>query len=207
MCKNKNMLGRIYTNIKTFKPLQFIELHNIDEYVKDNNIPTLLIGKKELIAMGYELSVLNRQIDNNLYWTYTKMEKRNIHETDINLFYEIVFKKLYRDIKHTNISIYTMKYSILKNIINILSAENLYKFIYIKKNHIYIYYDNNIVSFSLDEIKYIGIDITKVMLLLTKSKNSEIITDDNFIKNEVKPYLKNKEYLTPYLYFILYDPG
>lgn len=196
------MLGRIYTNIKTFKPLQFIELHNINEYVKDNNIPTLLIGKKELIAMGYELSVLNRQIDNNLYWTYTKMEKRNIHETDINLFYEIVFKKLYRDIKHTNISIYTMKYSILKNIINILSAENLYKFIYIKKNHIYIYYDNNIVSFSLDEIKYIGIDITKVMLLLTKSKNSEIITDDNFIKNEVKPYLKNKEYLTPYLYFI-----
>ena len=202
MCKNKNMLGRIYTNIKTFKSLQFIELHNIDEYVKDNNIPTLLIGKKELIAMGYELSVLNRQIDNNLYWTYTKMEKRNIHETDINLFYEIVFKKLYRDIKHTNISIYTMKYSILKNIINILNAENLYKCIYIKKNHIYIYYNNNIVSFSLDEIKYIGIDITKVMLLLTKSKNSEIITDDNFIKNEVKPYLKNKEYLTPYLYFI-----
>lgn len=196
------MLGRIYTNIKTFKPLQFIELHNIDEYVKDNNIPTLLIGKKELIAMGYELSVLNRQIDNNLYWTYTKMEKRNIHETDINSFYEIVFKKLYRDIKHTNISIYTMKYSILKNIINILNDENVYKCIYIKKNHIYIYYNSNIVGFSIDEIKYIGIDITKVMLLLTKSKNSEIITDDNFIKNEVKPYLKNKEYLTPYLYFI-----
>lgn len=196
------MLGRIYTNIKTFKSLQFIELHNIDEYVKDNNIPTLLIGKKELIAMGYELSVLNRQIDNNLYWTYTKMEKRNIHETDINSFYEIVFKKIYRDIKHTNISIYTMKYSMLRNIINILNAENLYKCIYIKKNHIYIYYNSNIVSFSLDEIKYIGVDITKVMLLLTKSKNSEIITDDNFIKNEVKPYLKNKEYLTPYLYFI-----
>lgn len=196
------MLGRIYTNIKTFKPLQFIELHNINEFVKDNNIPTLLIGKKELIAMGYELSVLNRQIDNNLYWTYTKMEKRNIHETDINSFYEIVFKKIYRDIKHTNISIYTMKYSMLRNIINILNAENLYKCIYIKKSHIYIYYDNNIVSFSLDEIKYIGIDITKVMLLLTKSKNSDIITDDSFIKNEVKPYLKNKEYLTPYLYFI-----
>lgn len=196
------MLGRIYTNIKTFKSLQFIELHNIDEYVKDINIPTLLIGKKELIAMGYELSVLNRQIDNNLYWTYTKMEKRNIHETDINSFYEIVFKKIYRDIKHTNISIYTMKYSMLRNIINILNAENLYKCIYIKKNHIYIYYNSNIVSFSLDEIKYIGVDITKVMLLLTKSKNNEIITDDNFIKNEVKPYLKNKEYLTPYLYFI-----
>lgn len=196
------MLGRIYTNIKTFKSLQFIELHNIDEYVKDNNIPTLLIGKKELIAMGYELSVLNRQIDNNLYWTYTKMEKRNIHETDINSFYEIVFKKIYRDIKHTNISIYTMKYSILKNIIYILNDENVYKCIYIKKNHIYIYYNSNIVGFSLDEIKYIGIDITKAMLLLTKSKNSEIITDDNFIKNEVKPYLKNKEYLTPYLYFI-----
>lgn len=196
------MLGRIYTNIKSFKAFQFINLYKIDEYIKNNDIPTLLIGKKELVEKGFTLSVLNRQIDNNLYWTYTKMEKRNIHETDINLFYEIVFKKLYRDIKHTNISIYTLKYSILKNIINILNDEHLYKCIYIKKNHIYIYYDNNIVGFSLDEIKYIGIDITKVILLLTKSKNSEIITDDNFIKNEVKPYLKNKEYLTPYLYFV-----
>lgn len=196
------MLGRIYTNIKTFKPLQFITLNSIDNFINDENIPTLLVGKKELLDRGYKLSVLNRQIASNIYWTYTKMEKRNIHETDVNSFYEIVFKKLYRDIKHTNISIYTMKYSILKNIVNILNDENLYKCIYIKKNHIYIYYNNNIVGFSLDEIKYIGIDITKVILLLTNSKNSEIITDDNFIKNEVKPYLKNKEYLTPYLYFI-----
>lgn len=196
------MLGRIYTNIKTFKPLQFISLNSIDNFINDENIPTLLVGKKELLDRGYELSVLNRQIASNIYWTYTKMEKRNIHETDVSSFYEIVFKKLYRDIKHTNISIYTMKYSILKNIVNILNDENLYKCIYIKKNHIYIYYNNNIVGFSLDEIKYIGVDITKVILLLTNSKNSEIITDDNFIKNEVKPYLKNKEYLTPYLYFI-----
>ena len=130
------MLGKIYTNIKSFKALQFINLYKIDEYIKNNDIPTLLIGKKELVEKGFTLSVLNRQIDNNLYWTYTKMEKRNIHETDVNSFYEIVFKKLYRDIKHTNISIYTMKYSILKNIINILNDENLYKCIYIKKNHI-----------------------------------------------------------------------
>ena len=51
------MLGRIYTNIKSFKTLQFIELYRIDEYVKDNNIPTLLISKKELLDRGYELSV------------------------------------------------------------------------------------------------------------------------------------------------------
>ena len=138
------MLGRIYTNIKTFKPLQFIELHNINEYVKDNNIPTLLIGKKELIAIGYELSVLNRQIDNNLYWTYTKMEKRNIHETDITAFYEIVFKKLYRDIKYFNKSIYTINYSVVKDIFSLLNDECIYKCIYICKNHVYIYYNNNV---------------------------------------------------------------
>ena len=104
------MLGRIYTNIKSFKALQFINLYKIDEYIKNNDIPTLLIGKKELIEKGFTLSVLNRQIDNNLYWTYTKMEKRNIHETDVNSFYEIVFKKLYRDIKHINISIYIIEH-------------------------------------------------------------------------------------------------
>jgi hypothetical protein len=67
---------------------------------------------------------------------------------------------------------------------------------------VYIYYNNNVIGFSLEEIKYVGISVTKVMSLLTKAKNSDLITDDNFIKNEVKNYLKNREYLTPYLYFL-----
>ena len=196
------MIGRIYTNIKSFKTLQFINLYGIDEYIKDNNIPTLLIGKKELTDRGYELSVLNRQIDNNLFWTYTKMEKRNIHEQDIAEFYKLVFKKLYRDIRYTNMSIYTMKYSIFKGMVNILLDNNIYKCIYIRNNHVYVYYNNKVTGFSLDEIKYVGIDITKVMNILTNSKNSDIITTNNFIKNEVKEYLNNRDYLTPYMYFI-----
>lgn len=195
-------LGRIYTNIKTFKSIQFIELYRLDDYIKDDNIPTLLIGKKDLMETGYTLSVLNRQMGNNLYWTYTKMEKRNIHETDITAFYEIVFKKLYRDVKYFNKSIYTINYSVVKDIFNLLNNECIYKCIYICKNHVYIYYNNNVTGFSLEEIKYVGISVTKVMSLLTKAKNSDLITDDNFIKNEVKNYLKNREYLTPYLYFL-----
>ena len=196
------MLGRIYTNIKSFKTLQFINLYKIDEYIKNNDIPTLLIGKKELVEEGFTLSVLNRQIDNNLYWTYTKMEKRNIHEQDITEFYNLVFKKLYRDIRYTNMSIYTMKYSIFKGMVNILLDNNIYKCIYIRNNHVYIYYDNKVIGFSLDEVKYVAIDIAKVMNILTNSKNSDIITSNTFIKNEVREYLNNKEYLTPYLYFI-----
>lgn len=203
MNTQKNMpLGRIYTNIKTFKTIQFIELYRLDDYVKDDNIPTLLIGKKDLMEVGYALSVLNRQMGGNLYWTYTKMEKRNIHETDITAFYEIIFKKLYRDIKYFNKSIYTINYSVVKDIFSFLNNESVYKCIYICKNHVYIYYNNNVTGFSLEEIKYVGISVTKVMSLLTKAKNSDLITDDNFIKNEVKNYLKNKEYLTPYLYFL-----
>ena len=195
-------LGKIYTNIKTFKTIQFIELYRLDDYVKNDNIPTLLIGKKDLMEAGYTLSVLNRQMGDNLYWTYTKMEKRNIHETDITAFYEIVFKKLYRDTKYFNKSIYTINYSAVKDIFNLLNNESVYKCIYICKNHVYIYYNNNVIGFSLEEIKYVGISVTKVMSLLTKAKNSDLITDDNFIKNEVKNYLKNREYLTPYLYFL-----
>ena len=195
-------LGKIYTNIKTFKTIQFIELYRLDDYVKNDNIPTLLIGKKDLMEAGYTLSVLNRQMGDNLYWTYTKMEKRNIHETDITAFYEIVFKKLYRDIKYFNKSIYTINYSVVKDIFSLLNDECIYKCIYICKNHVYIYYNNNVIGFSLEEIKYVGISVTKVMSLLTKAKNSDLITDDNFIKNEVKNYLKNREYLTPYLYFL-----
>ena len=125
------MLGRIYTNIKTFKSLQFINLYQLDEYEVNDKIPTLLIGKKELMDRGFNLSVLNRQINENLYWTYTKMEKRNIHETDIIAFYDLVFKKISKNIKYNNISIYTLKYGTLKNIIDMLYNNNICKCIYV----------------------------------------------------------------------------
>lgn len=194
------MLGKIYTNKKIFKSIQFIEVKPLDEYFRDNDTPTLLMGKKDILDFGFKISLLNREIDKNLYWTYSKIEKRNEHENDLNVFYKNIFSNLFKKIKYKSVCLYKLTFNECKTLLNIINDENVNKCVYIKNNHIYIYYDNKIIGISIDEINYAGVNLSKVINKITSAKNCEIITSDNFIKNEIKPFIANKNFIIPYLY-------
>ena len=199
------MLGRIYTNKKTFKSIQFIDVNPIGHYFEDENIPTLLIGKKDIDGLGYKLSFLNKEIKKNLFWTYSKTERRNEYEIDVLNFYKFIFSTVYKNIKYANICIYTMGFSKFKKLLNLINDNSIKKVIYIKHNHIYIYFDNVVYGISLSEIKYCGINENKVIDLLISGKNCNIITNDNFIKNDIKVFLSNRDYLIPYFHSILVE--
>lgn len=194
------MLGIIYTNKKTFKSIQFVEVKPLVDYFRDDNIPTLLIGKKDIVDYGFNISQLNREIDKNLYWTYSKVEKRNEYENDLNIFYKNIFSNLFKRVKYRGICLYKLTYNECKNLLNIIRDEKINKCIYIKNNHIYLYYNNNVLGISIDEINYMGFNLSKVIDKLVSAKKCEIITSNSFIKNEIKPFIVNKNFIIPYLY-------
>ena len=105
------MIGKIYINNENFKSIQFIEVKKISEYIPDDTIPTLLVGKKDVLNSGFKISLLNRNISKNLYWTFSKFEKRNEHENDINQFYKHIFHNIFKNIKYNAINVYYIKYS------------------------------------------------------------------------------------------------
>lgn len=193
-------LGIIYTNSSKFEAPQFFKKEKIENFDINNKTLSIILGKKNSIDLFGQVSVLNKQINDNLFWTYNKLEKRNEFEIDVENFFSKTFKNLVKTVKYVNVNIYTVTFSKVKEIYNILTSEVHKKITYISKNMLYIYTNNIVYGLSLDEIKYMGINTSKIIDKIYKLKNNEIITSDSFIKSETKKYLKNYNYLIPYLY-------
>lgn len=196
-------LGIVYTNSSKFEVLQFFKKDKIENFDKNNvSVPSIILGKKNCIDLFGEVSVLNRQITDNVLWTYNKMEKRSEFEVDIENFYKNVFKKLIKNIKYININVYNIGYNEIKHYYNIFNNENNKKVVYVTNNMLYIYCGSNVYGISTEEVKYVNIDASKVINKLINLPNCEIITSNNFIKNDVKKMIINQNYLTPYLYLL-----
>lgn len=196
-------LGIIYTNSSKFEAPQFFKKEKIENFDINNKTLSIILGKKNSIDLFGQVSVLNKQINDNLFWTYNKLEKRSEFEIDVENFLSKTFKNLVKTVKYVNVNIYTVTFSKVKEIYNVLTSEVYKKITYISKNMLYIYTNNIVYGLSLDEIKYLGINTSKIIDKVYKLKNNEIITSDSFIKNETKKYLKNYNYLIPYLYLYI----
>lgn len=197
------MLGKIYCNNKNFEAIQFIKVLPISEYVYDENVPTLIIGKKnaEEVVGKENVKVLDKNIKKNLQWTFSKIEKRSEYEKDIMSFYDKVFKNKLKDIKYNCIDLYNISYSELKRLVEYLK-NNKEKHIYITNNHIYIYCENNVTGLSLCEAEFLGVKSDKIINKLKGKKQIKLVFNDFFLKNSIKKYINSNKFVIPYLYSI-----
>ena len=200
---NYMCFAKIYTNNKNFKTLPLIDVLDFSEYVEDNITPTLLIGKKnsEDLVGKENIKVLNRRIENNLYWTYSKVEKRSEYEKDIEEFYNRLFKVVIKSVKYINIDLYNTTYNEVKKVISILNNEKG-NYIYLTNNHLYVYDNNNVYGISLCEVEYLGINKEKIINKIKENKKNIIIYNDFFIENSFKKYLNGNKIVIPYIYYL-----
>jgi hypothetical protein len=145
--------------------------------------------------------VLDKKIGKNLYWTYTKLEKRNEFEKDLLMFNELVVSKLSNSVKYTFINIFCEPLARIKSIIGFIRNDSD-KIFYLTDRHIYLYYEGNVIGFSLDYTRYIGIKDDKIRSLIKEGKNNIILDNDNFISYKMKMFIPSCNILVPYLYFL-----
>lgn len=194
-------LAKIYTNNKNFKTFSLIDVLDFSQYTEDINTPTLLIGKKnseELIGKE-KIKVLDREIRKNLYWTYSKVEKRNEYEKDVEEFYQNLFKHIKKHVYYKCIDLYNTSYSEIKNILTQIGGDNV-NYIYVTDNHVYIYNLCEIIGISLNELNFLNINKDKIIDKLKKNRNNILIFNDFFLKNGIKKYINGNKILIPYLY-------
>jgi hypothetical protein len=193
--------GIIYTDNKNFTPMGFIIKKPLSEFKKEDGIPLLIIGKKNAETLFGEenVKVLNKEICDGIFWTYSKMEKRSEFEKDINSFYEYVKKRLFKTIKYKSINIYNLTFNEVKKILTFIKFSKKEKNIFITNNSIYISYCNNVIGISMDEIDYIGIKKDKIISMIKANNSNFIIHEDNKI-NSIKRQLNNCNFIIPYLF-------
>ena len=195
-------LGYIVSRTKISDLKGFVEQVN-DISLTDLAKPILIVGYKEAKKIaseeGKEFDILNKSLDNNLFWTFKKTESKSDFEKDIIKFYNYIINNIIYNINYYYINIYKLKYSKIKKLYNIINS-NTKRYIYINSGMIYFLYENKtILGLSLKMLKYAGIKPDKIISKI-KSNTSNIIYDDDFpLARELKKEIGSKKYALPYL--------
>lgn len=190
------LVGNIVSNEELVGvPNNFVQ----GRFISTNGLPTLVIGWELTKSLYPQASILKKEITDNVFWTFSKSEKRTIFEKDLNEFIKKSYEDYVKNIKHTNIDPIIYKIKDTEELINKIKAvAGDFAYLYVNKV-VYVYNNFNIFSIDLEQLDFIGFDKEKVLNELEENiiyfeKKNKLI---NF-KNELK-YL-NIKYI-PYLMF------
>lgn len=166
----------------------------------DPTKPILYIGYKKAKSIEGYKNILEKKINNNIFWTFKKTESRSDYEIDLEKFYKYIINNILYNINYYYINIINIKYNKLKKLYNIILNYTKQKYIYISKNMIYFKYEDNTYGISLSLLEYIGINKDKILQRIKANKSNIIIYDKT---EKVHKILKevgyDNRYSVPYL--------
>nr|DAG50388.1 MAG TPA: hypothetical protein [Bacteriophage sp.] len=169
----------------------------------DMSKPTLIIGKKnaESIFGKENIKVLNRNIKDNVIWTYAKNERRDDYLEGIKNFNSFVFDALKQKVKYKYFDVFHTNYSTVRDFILYMGNKQR-KVAYLKKEHIYFYTKNSVYGLDLRECEYLGIKKEKIINIIKNAKNISFVSNLEENSLELDEYLSSNAYLIPYIYYL-----
>jgi hypothetical protein len=163
------MIGNILIDNKLKVDDNFNVVDSFDELIE--GIPTLIIGLDNANKLNKKLNYVDRKIDNNTFWTFSKSEKRMLFEDDIFYFIENSYKSLINSVEYIFIDyMLSSKEKINKVNEKIIKNKNNHSFLI--KDMMYVYCDKHIFGFDLRQISYIDKDKNT---FISKIKSNSIV--------------------------------
>lgn len=155
----------------------------------DKSIPTMIIGYKNAKKYIKNFNILQKYYpEQNLWWTFKKNEKRYEYENDMSSFSNFVIHDIIKNINYILIDLITIdRTMIIKLVKYILNNNN--KIIYNLYNKFLFIYDKSlktVYGLSLSTLRYFGVSIKKVMNIITRNKNNNLIGEMDNIPVEIK---------------------
>lgn len=197
-------IANILTNSKLDVSSFFHITSNFEEI--DKTLPTLIIGWGEVKKLFPEQNILKNEIEENLYWTFSKREKRYKYEQDLENFIKKVTDNINNKINYHFFNYLLANTNKRVSFINYINKG--FCSIYYNSRFLYIYCikDEITLGISLKDLNYIGIN-SKDFINSLLNQNNNIICDNlkcidnnlfNLIKDNVKiiaylNYLKNAD--------------
>ena len=184
-------LGRIITDSPNITTYFYIDKTK-DTSCIDNSIPTLIVGKKlaESIYGKDKIHILDRKIDKNIYWTYSRTEKRSECERDVVDFNNRITYTILRKLKYSFLSVYTSQLYLLKRLIKFVRYDKTYKIFLVTSNHVYMYAQSDvIVGISLRELELKSISTDKIINLIKSNPHNTLLNNWRFVPQDLRKYI------------------
>ncbi len=175
----------------------------VDDIEKiDKNLPTLIVGREMMRKLFPGHNILDKKIDDNLYWTYARRENRYDYEKDILEFYKITIQYIESKIRYYYFDIKTRPFKQIKKMVTFMNAPIL-KTIYHSEDMLFISFDENVIGISLKDFRYLGITEEKVIEKVSKNNYNYIYKYDCLRNYALRYYVKNARILNPYIFRII----
>ena len=191
---------RIIGYIVTDKKMNNIEgfVKQVDNYSEvDPTKPVLIVGWDNAKSFDGYKSILDKQLNDNTFWTFKRSENRSDFEDDLKKFYSFAFEKVLDDVKYYYVNVLGLRYSKLKKLYDIFNSSER-KNIYINNGIIYVLYNGKILGVSLEVLEYCGIRKNKVLTLLGSNPNNHLFFNTSKGIGKLCRFLDNKKYAIPY---------
>jgi len=190
-------------NIVTTHSLEFEKEFYVSPNIGDilPNLPTIIIGWAHTKECIPDASILHKQIEENLFWTFNPTERKVEYEPDIIKFKDLCYNNIANHLKYVYIDPIHDKKSKIKKIIT--KIYNLNKPIsYISDNNmLYIYDENLVFGVDLNIMDLIGVKKQKIINKIQQLPESLLIRNQVFNKCKsiiIKTNKNNK--ILPYIY-------
>lgn len=179
------ILGNIVSNKKIDEDPCFA-IYSLDEEIKDKTIPTIYIGYLDISDMFEYLDSTNRNISENVFWTFYKNENNKYFLNDLFNFKIYCYNYKIKNLNYQFINPFK-NISDIKKIISFLSNKK-FKTVITNNKMIYFYNDGTIYGYDLNFNDYCGIDSEN---LINKIKNkSTIFLNENELTDDIVHFIE-----------------
>ena len=195
---------RYIANILTDEPFTAGDFYNIvnDAEKLVNGIPTLIVGWEKTKKLYPDASIIEWQVEDNVYWTYGKYERRDKYEANVNKFQDLAFKKYVDSVNYVFYDVIFGGEGRFTKFIELLLS-NAQKTVYITGDMMYIHinYTKKVVGVSLRDCDYLGETYKKRIFSAMYNNPSVILLKNNDdISREARYMTRGRTYILPYLF-------
>ena len=169
-------------HIKIDKNFNLIK--STDEIIE--GLPTLIVGLNNAKSFTDKISYLDRKINTNTFWTFTRLEKRDLFEEDLFYFIKFSYDELLKSANFKFIDLILSDSDKINKVFNnIKSSDKVITFSY--ENMVYVHINDMIYGFDLRQVDYIG---KSKNIFIDKIKHmSDVFLSDEKILIEYKKEL------------------
>lgn len=208
-------LGYIISD-ETIKPEKNFEVIKYSDYDESVHSPALFIGFDKIKTLfGDSISVLDRKIGNDKYWTFTLDEHRSYHDLDTYEFMKYCYNLIIKGVDYYFIDPLLMSEDKTVTTFWLNRHEKMFDRIktksgdiitYHKDNMVYIYANKFILGVNTDFYEFMGDDNINILDKIKDISTVFLSGDDIIIEYEDFMYMYEHDYkYIPYLYSIIND--
>lgn len=155
--------------------------------------PVIICGWGKVKKLYPKQKITNKQISDNIFWTFSEKEKRNEHDGDIEKFKKFCISNIESNYKYHFLNPFELSYWTVKKLINRINLIKTDKFYYFDDKHFFISIENYIFGVNIEFLSYTNITPEKLKKWLN-FKNFKIIHNSTIFNIEE---MNNKKHLTP----------